>query len=137
MFIMDKIRTKSGALKFLVKFASNLMLGLFSVLTGWKKGYKSFSRRFRDMFPEPTREETEYMEAHTPPNMRWWAAEERDAAPGEAVMDCRFCGRKLGEEPVKECPNCGLVLHSKCYDRPYESYETEGCPACHERCYVR
>lgn len=134
----EKTFTVWSAVKFILQFVPMLLLGLFSVLTGYKKGYRTFSRYFKRMFPEETEEERKAREEATPPHRRWWAAEAKDPYPEHAKLTCRCCGEPIGKRKIKECPDCRMILHAECYDKPYGgSYETPFCRSCHERNYSR
>jgi hypothetical protein len=135
---IDNIKNKKGATAFLARFIRLLLQGLFSVLLGYKKGYRKFSKEFNRVFPETTEEDMKEVERRTPPNMRWWCAQKRQPSPAEANLTCRTCNQRIGARKIKECPNCHVVMHAECYDRPYgDSYQTPGCKACSERCYSR
>ncbi len=57
----------------------------------------------------------------------------RKPADPEAGKQCGQCRRLLRTDPVKDCPGCGVVLHSACYDEAVGGYKTPGCRACHHR----
>jgi len=128
---------RSEALRFVERFRGNLMRGLWAVLTGDAHRHREARREFEALFPKSSVEELARAEADTPEHLRWWAAEPRDATPDEADVLCRQCKRRLGDGRVKQCPNCGVVLHAACYDDSRGGYETLECEACRFRCYTR
>lgn len=76
---------------------------------------------------------------HDAPEERWWDPETRSTRPEEEATMCRQCTRPLGRSTVKICPNCGLVLHARCYEDTAggNAFATEGCDICRHRTYWR
>ena len=131
-------KNKKDAFMLLIQFVSISMRGLLNAILGYEKGCKRCSEEFERLFPEPTDEDEKEMERRTPPNMRWWCAQKRFASTEERELTCKTCNQMLGSRELKECPNCHVVMHAECYDRPYgDSYQTPDCGACYHRCYSR
>ena len=132
----DHTKDEKDAFSFLVRFIGLCLRGLVSAILGHEKGLARYSDEFERMFPEPTEEDVKEMERRTPPNMRWWCAQQRRPLKKEGELACKTCNQPLGSREVKECPNCHVVMHAECYDRPYgDSYQTPDCSACYHRCY--
>ena len=122
---------------FVLRYMALLSRGLLCVFIRNEKGYEKVRKDFDLMFPERTPEEEREIEESIPPNMRWWAAEEREPLVAETGLICKTCELQIGSDTIKECPNCHVIMHAKCYIQPYGSYQTPDCEACYQRCYAR
>lgn len=69
----------------------------------------------------------------------WWSAPVREAGSGDGGS-CPHCGRSVAPgQPVRACPECGVVLHAACYEDTEggRAWATEGCASCFHRTYWR